>query len=85
MGMSVSIQVSIVNFGMRTRSHCDFIGIITTCKQSCGKAMFLQVSAILFTGGVPDPRGSGPMGVPGSRGSGPMGVPGPGGLVRGGA
>ena len=33
--------------------------IITARKRSCGKVMFLQVSVILFTGGVPGPGGGG--------------------------
>ena len=35
---------------------------VTARTRSCGKVMFLQVSVILFGGGVPGPGGSGPGG-----------------------
>ena len=43
--------------------HQDFLDFIFTArKRSCGKVMFLQVSVILFTEGVPVPGGPGPGG-----------------------
>ena len=58
--------------------------IITTCKRSCGKVMFLQVSVILFTGecllgGVPG--GYLVLGGAWSWGCLVLGVPGPGGCL----
>ena len=74
----------------------DHIVFITARKRSCGKVMFLQVSLILFTGGVwsrggacsggvPAPGGVWSWGVPAPGGVWSRGVPALGGLLPGGA
>ena len=74
--------------GIETRNGIKGSNIFTARKRSCGKVMFLQVSVILFTGGVClVPEGClvwGEMPGPGGgclvqRGASSWGVPGPGG------
>ena len=62
-----------------------YLVVITARKRSCGKVMFLQVSVILFTGGLPGPRGlPGPGGCLVLGGAWSLGVPGPRGVWSGG-
>ena len=70
-----------MDFSKKKTSGLSELVFITARKRSCGKVMFLQVSVILFTGGVPGAGGVPGPGGPGPGGPGPGGVPGPGGCL----
>ena len=72
-GISIQRQWSMVAWASfwEVVDDLNVLHIITTCRRSCGKVMFLQVSVILFT--VPAPGGS-------QEGTWSWGVPGPGGF-----